>query len=389
MESPKAREMWGPGLMRAYLLGERIRIARERLGITQEELASRAGISAHQIVSQIERGGRELKAAELFRLAQALHLNLASLSEDVLQKQPVVLWRKKPEKDAAFAEARFLERCRRFRSVMEAVGRDAAKPLPQIAVNPRSMSFPVAEEAASHLATTLNLGPRPAASLREVLESEYEVQVWFDDLGRNGSAASTRGEEGAAVMINSSEPPWRRNYDLAHELFHLVTWDAIDPLSLAEHGDRFELAEKLAETFASNLLLPADAVAAAIDNRSGDRGVSWADLIDVARDFDVSTEALLWRLRSLRRINQEQVLELKADERFRQLDKSVRRGSWWEPSPLPERFVRHAFLAYLKGHLSRTRLAEFLETNLAGLPDRLADYGLVETDEYQNALRTA
>ena len=44
--------------------------------MTQQELAERAGFSAHQIVSQIERGQRELKASELFRIARVLHVDL-------------------------------------------------------------------------------------------------------------------------------------------------------------------------------------------------------------------------------------------------------------------------------------------------------------------------
>jgi len=65
------------------------------------------------------------------------------------------------------------------------------------------------------------------------------------------------------------------------------------------------------------------------------------------------------------------------------------RGKWWDPPPLPERFVRLAFLAYKRGKLSRTRLAQYLNIGLPGLTARLAEYGLDEAANYSAALRIA
>jgi len=51
------------------VLAQRVREARKRAGLTQEQLAEAAGFSAHQMVSQIEKGERDVKAWELANLA--------------------------------------------------------------------------------------------------------------------------------------------------------------------------------------------------------------------------------------------------------------------------------------------------------------------------------
>ena len=67
-ERPKALE----------LLARRIRSLREKLGITQEEFASRCGISV-SFVSLLERGERSPSYETLLQVAEALETSLAEL----------------------------------------------------------------------------------------------------------------------------------------------------------------------------------------------------------------------------------------------------------------------------------------------------------------------
>ena len=49
------------------------------------------------------------------------------------------------------------------------------------------------------------------------------VKVFHLPLEPTGTAASTYGEAfGMAVLLNSSHVAWRRNFDLAHELFQQI-----------------------------------------------------------------------------------------------------------------------------------------------------------------------
>jgi XRE family transcriptional regulator, fatty acid utilization regulator len=54
-------------------LGKNLRDARERLGLTQEEVAARSGVQAGE-VSRIEHGKRDPKVSTLEKLAAAVEL---------------------------------------------------------------------------------------------------------------------------------------------------------------------------------------------------------------------------------------------------------------------------------------------------------------------------
>ena len=70
----------------------------------------------------------------------------------------------------------------------------------------------------------LNLGDYPASLLAQRLEEDYGVLIMSSHI-ENGSAACCRAEWGAAIVLNGKEVPWRQTFNLAHELFHLVTWN--------------------------------------------------------------------------------------------------------------------------------------------------------------------
>jgi transcriptional regulator with XRE-family HTH domain len=58
--------------------GFAVKLRREELGLTQEELAHRAGIH-RTYLSDVERGGRNLSLVNIERLARALQLPVSGL----------------------------------------------------------------------------------------------------------------------------------------------------------------------------------------------------------------------------------------------------------------------------------------------------------------------
>jgi Zn-dependent peptidase ImmA (M78 family)/transcriptional regulator with XRE-family HTH domain len=373
----------------APLIGERVRRARIRLGLSQEELAKRAGFGHHQIVSQIERGQREVKAVELVRLARVLHLTVGDLIAEAEPPRPAVLWRASPESGAALEEAKFLEVWQRYKSARAAL--EPGGPWPQLPlerVDFATLEYSQTARLTDAVSKRLDLGSCPAACLQQVLEGQFGVLVWHADLGQSGSSACTRDDQGCAILINSSEAPWRRNYDLAHELFHLVTWGSADAAALQADDELQSRVESHANAFASNLLLPADAVVQQLDARCTDRRINWADLIGIAREFQVSTEALLWRLVNLNRLARENVQALLQNSEFRSLDRAYRRDAWSSPPPYPENYVMAGFIAYTEGRMSRMRLAQYLEVSLVDLAETLEQYGLCEGEFYSKVVCT-
>ena len=241
------------------LLNDRIRNIRQSLGITQEELAQKAGFGSPQTISQIEKGEREIKAYELVKISKVLHTDLYGFFEEEMNPVPKMLWRNKIDENIQnLREKEFISRCQEYHNLEEVCGFQPPSKLPECKVDSRSLDFNTAQSIAQQCSGQLNLGSRPAASLERLLENAYGVKIWYMDLGQKGSAACVMGTFGPAILMNKSEAPWRRNYSFAHELFHLITWKSLTPDFLTSDEKVWERAEKVAEVFASNLLLPAD-----------------------------------------------------------------------------------------------------------------------------------
>ncbi len=93
-------------------IGRRIKAERERKKISQQKLAKAVGWNHHQTVSEVEQGDREIKAWELYEIAKFLSVDVdVLLGNKEVQKQPYVLWRKKPVQDEKLLEARVLSEC--------------------------------------------------------------------------------------------------------------------------------------------------------------------------------------------------------------------------------------------------------------------------------------
>jgi Zn-dependent peptidase ImmA (M78 family) len=304
------------------------------------------------------------------RIAKALYVSVDQLLGFQPEAEPaVVFWRdgRSPER-----EAQLLERARRYAFLERISGLAKQHPdLPQYQLEADRLRWDWAKCVATEVGRSLNLGSRPAASLGRVLESKFDVKIFHEHLGEDGSAACSRGEFGYAVLLNADEAPWRRNYSLAHELFHMITWEATRGLAEAAGSTRKRVkAEKLANAFASYLLLPDEEVRAQIEQRFQGGETDYSDLVEMAADFDVSTSALVWRLRLLDRISQQRARAILEDPEFSELDRRSKALRWEgrdDPPVLPRRYVLLAFHAYQRSEISQGKLAELLEVPLPEL----------------------
>jgi len=363
-------------------LGNRVHVLRDKLGYSQDELAGMVGFASRQILSDLERGKRDVKASELVKLARALRVDVTALLALSEADQPLVMWREKPAVGAEALEADFLTWCERYAHVKRVTETSDGEwfSWPDVPMRIQDANYDDVEELARQVGAQMELGARPASSLQRSLETRLGVIIWFLDLGEDGSAACARGGFGSSILVNRREAPWRQNFDMAHELFHLLTWETT--CSEIEHDAAVvERSEKLANAFAAALLLPGEHVNIELNRCARKGSLTLNDLVALARDFDVSTSALFWRLRTLGcGINRDQITSLLGDPRFRRMDRAARTGPWGQCSPLPERFVWLAASASSKGRLSRTKLAEYLDCGLADLDTCLGEYGIAETD---------
>ena len=365
------------------MLGERVKCLRKRLALTQKDLAKSAGFPTHQVISEIERGGRDVKAWELTRLASALRTDIRHLLNAVQPQTDRVLWRDNQEQGVELAEADFLSWCDQYYQLEKMLDVTPARKMPSHPLDPQTATFADVRRMASDISKTLDLGSRPAASLIAVLEGDYGVKIKYEDLGDTGSAASAAGEFGLGVLMHRYQAPWRRNFSFAHELFHLVTRDSIEQDQMSDNPALQARVEELAESFAADLLMPEDVLISEFDDLIEDGNISYGDLISLARDFDTSTSALIWRLVNCKRFSKKEATRILQDDAFSAADRRTMAGRWNEPAPLSERFVRLAFRAFKKERLSRSRLAQLLGTSLIDLNSFLSEYGLQEADTYE------
>lgn len=370
------------------IIGKRVRSFRLRSGLTQQELATRLGFNSKETISQIEKGDRDIKALELSELSRILSVSMNDfLRVEKPEGKPVVLWRQFPEEHKKSKEALFINRCRQYAILEDLSDMRGGWSLPQKDVDPDHLNYETADQLAVEIRKEFGLGDRPALVLENALQNVYGVKIWSLDMGE-GSAASTIGSFGPAILMNSNEAPWRRNFNFAHELFHLITWQSIPPSKIKNNPDLWDWLEKVANAFASSLLLPSESVTVEFNKYLKNKNISYTDFIDIARSFGVSTEALLYRLLNIKRLTRSVLDKVLKNPLFREIDRSTMAPQWWQPPEIPERFVRLAFVAYQKGRLSRAKLCDMLDTSLIDLSSTLQAYGLSNTEGYDAEVRT-
>ncbi len=354
------------------VIGERIASLRTERGLTQAQLAAALGLDHKQVVSSLEKGERALKAPELARLAELLHVSpLVILGLQPVAASPFVLWRQRATDQARLDdEAAFIERCRRYAFVERLAKLEPATLAPRYELKGRQTKYEEVAEWAEQARKALGIGDMPAPGLQEVLENQHGIKIFVTAL-KGGSGATFRGEFGDAVLVNAGEPPSRRAFSVAHELFHLLTWESTLADREVATPAAAERVEKLADNFAAAFVLPREALTARMPRG---RPAEWSvfQLVELARHFGVSVPALAWRMVNLGKLQRQQAEQIIADPARSGAGAAA---SNQEERPLPDRYVTLAFRAYVEGEISIGKLAELLETNVGMLRKALRNYG--------------
>jgi hypothetical protein len=119
----------------------------------------------------------------------------------------------------------------------------------------KSSTFEDAIAAAEAFAAAMKLGDVPARRLATIMEQELNILVLMVDPEEGVSGAACRLPNLDAVLINRNEVPGRRHYDLAHELFHILTWDSMPPAHVEDNRTTSkDRVEQLADNFAAALI---------------------------------------------------------------------------------------------------------------------------------------
>lgn len=340
-------------------VSQRLKNERKRIGLTLSEVAKRTGIGQSSL-SEYEAGKREPRVAQLQLLAEVYRRSISFFLTEGEPAPEVVLWRKRPDDAvAADIEGQFLRLCEQYHNLEVWCVERRPCELPVASGIAADFNYREAEKLAYEVRAKLKLGDRPGQSLLPVLEEVCGVKLFHLSFEPSGTAASSVNDAfGAAVLLNAKNVRWRRNFDLAHELFHLLTWNVF---RTQDNGDGIvasEREESLANCFASNLLMPADVTRLAVNDVVKDDKVGFDDLFAIARQFDVSVEALLWRIHLLYRCKDEDTRNI--IERYQAFAPFWEEREKDEPPMRPARFVALAVKALQQGQLSQGRFAEYM-----------------------------
>ena len=344
--------------------------------MSQGELARRFGFKDRQTVSAMETGVRRVRAEELAFLAETLEAPIGFFTDPFsLAGEGQFCWR---EQRVSAETLQAFERkaggwIAAYRVLAPKVGRDLPLMRRSLMGVTRHASTDDAIQAGERLSAELELGDVPAKHLADAMQCQLGILVLVVEAEDGISGAACRLAELDAGLVARAELPGRRHFDLAHELFHLLTWEAMPRAwSEAEGRPRISRAERLADSFAGALLAPQSAL---------NRFAGWSDLETgslvsrlnaVAEELQITSSALRWRLVALGELDAEHAAALPG----RLLHNNGRETKVPPPPLFSRRFADVVCRGLDQGLVSVRRLSALLGLDADGLDAFFESHGL-------------
>ncbi|MCS0498832.1 helix-turn-helix domain-containing protein [Protaetiibacter mangrovi] len=273
-------------------LGQRIRQARERSGLSQAELAGEIGLD-RTVVTKIESGTRGVSAIELSDIAAALQTRMSSFFEEPVP----ALVSHRASQGVDVVDSRIDRLIAKLAEDVEFLIELAPDVLQATAqeTEPRPNNRAEAEQLAHRARGLLGLTPtEPVRELGAALEP-LGLLVFGFDLGPDTADAGTiLLRAGGVGLVNSHMKVGRRRLAAAHELGHYLVADdySIDWRVSTEHAG----IEALLDDFARELLLPREALNDRWSSRVERHGLRAATVM-TASEYRVDMATLARKLR--------------------------------------------------------------------------------------------
>ncbi len=355
-------------------IGHRIQELRKAKRLTQQDVANLLGV-ARTTITAVENGRRQLQPREMVRLCDSWGLSVNELLRQrevvdnfVPQLRAVFDAHNSVDMDTVIEEFRLL--CENYLELeMLCTSRLLQKEPPVHDIQ----GIPVdqaAEDVAAAERHRLGLGNGPILQLRELLESDVGLRVFY--LGMPSQVAGMfvyQQRLGGCIAVNSNHPEERRRWTLAHEYAHFLVDRFQTHVTYVSPSRRTPAVERFADGFAAHFLMPTVSVRRRFHDirRSRQGDITPADLCTFAHAYDVSFEALVRRLESLDLLRPGTWERLKnAGFKVREAQKLLglsprdRSGSC---QSLPLRYQHLAAEAYERGDLSEGEFARFLRVD--------------------------
>ncbi len=263
-----------------------------------------------------------------------------------------------------------------FRTLTERL--DVQRPLLRHSLRlSKHSSFDDASRVGERFWANFELSDIPAKQLREIMERRLNYLVLVVDMGQHISGAACRVADLDIVLLARHDVARRRNFTLAHELFHMLTWDSIPPSHVEETAEKKRnRVEALGDNFAAALLMPSEVL-----KRYG----SWTKLSTkqligklnvIATELGVTAQALKWRLVNIDSLDY-RVAKSIPDRSLRNNGQSTNNEE--VPAMFSKGFMEVIGRAIDDGHISVRRTVTLLDINIEDLQELFEVHG-VECD---------
>ena len=396
-------------------LAARLKQSREAASITQEEAANTLGVARTAVV-QLEGGNRSVSSLELEKLARLYHRDIADFftasSEQPDEGPLVVLHRLAAGLDEPAIRKQVdlcFQLCREGRSLEQAIGRSERFLPPEYKLpQPRNAGEAILQgiNIAAQERQRLGLGDAPIADLAELINQQG---IWATSIELPDEMSGlyiSHPETGMVILVNASHAhaPTRMRFSYAHEYGHALM-DREHKSNISSRANSNSLPEKRANAFSAALLMPEqginralqqlqkgqpsrsdqvvldvatqEPIEAQIRTTPGSQALGYQDLTMIARWFNVSYEAAVYRLRSLNHISQAEsdklIAQLELATHFRKMidagdkynQKTPRSGATNKNDPsiqeLKSQIAHLAIEAFRREQISRGRLLEIAQ----------------------------
>ncbi|RJP35228.1 MAG: ImmA/IrrE family metallo-endopeptidase [Phycisphaerales bacterium] len=367
-------------------LGRRLAAARKARGVTQQDAAAQLGCSRPTLIA-IEKGERRAKPEEIVTLAafyaRSVHelvrpglraVELAPHLRAEISRGGTVA---NADVDAAIIELqRFAEDYRELERLLDA--KSISVYPPEVTLPSRGSLSDFAEDVAMRERGRLGLGHHPVYDLRQVLEAEVGLRIFYRGLpSRIAGMFAYTADLGFCVLINRKHPPERRRATLAHEYGHALCDRHKPGIDYLDGRDRKSAVERFAEAFGLALLMPAAGVRRKFHDITASTGdFQVADLCRLSHYYWVSVQAMALRLEDLGLIPRGS-WDLLAEKGFKPgraaEDLGLPRRDALTDEPYPERYKYLAVQAYESGKISEGQLCRFLRCDPVQAREVVAD----------------
>ena len=190
------------------------------------------------------------------------------------------------------------------------------------------------------------------------------------DMPPEDSVAALALPDLPVILVNRQESGGRRNYDFAHELFHILTWRAMPPPEMDTvnpTGYKAKRVEQLAESFAPALLMPEQLMRRLASIRPDNVEMhEW--ILTASGVLSVSGQAFYQRLKHLGLVRD--------GDGWMEPEKLARPDDEPKPKLYSRRFMERMHASIVRGNVSVRRMARALDLTIDDLADLFRDHGL-------------